>query len=158
MAEISKTTNYGLTIFDDAQTNLTFKEWRNYLAGVGASEDDYSNMQIIDKLLKQADTSIKENLLAAKNYAEEQIALFKKENEDLIKNTEGTLIIGGESGKQMEFRDGAKTAYLKDGVFTVGGVETEFVRIVDYLLKYNSNNKHLQLSYKPKVDSTNGGV
>lgn len=157
MAEIDKTTNYGLTIFDDTQTTLTFKEWRNKLAGIGSTEEDYSNMQIIDKLLKQAETSISENLAAAKNYAEEQIALFKKENEDLIKNTEGTLIIGGESGKSMEFRDGSKVSYLKDGVFTVGGVETDYVRFVDYVLRYNSNNKHLQLSYKPKSEE-NGGV
>ena len=43
MAEISKTTNYGLTIFDDTQTTLTFKEWRTSLAGLGSREDDYSH-------------------------------------------------------------------------------------------------------------------
>lgn len=155
MAEIEKTQNYGLKIFNDTQTSLTFKEFRRALAGVGTSEADYSNMQKIDAVLKQCATAIRDNLLSANNYTEEQIAAFKELNDELIKaNEDGSLSIGGEDGKPIEFNDGSKVSYLKDGVFTVGGVEVDYIRIVDYLLKYNASNKHLQLSYRPK----NGGV
>ena len=157
MAEQEKTTNYGLTIFDDIQTSLTFKEYRKILSGIGTDESTYSNMQIIDHVLKQCDTSIQENLAAAKNYTEELIAQFKKESEDIIKGTDdGKVVIGGEDGKPIDFNDGAYISHLQDGVFTVRGVETDYIRIVDYVLKYNSNNKHLQLSYKPKEDTTGG--
>ena len=58
MAEIEKTQNYGLNIFDDTQTTLTFKEFRKLLAGIGLTEDDYSNMQKIDAVLKKCEVSI----------------------------------------------------------------------------------------------------
>ena len=151
MAEIEKTQNYGFHIFDETQTSLTFKEFRQMLAGIGATEDDYSNMQKIDAVLKQCATAINDNLLAAKNYTEEQIAAFKAITDELIKeNDDGSLVIGGEDGKPIEFNDGSQISYLKDSVFTVNGVEVDYIRIVDYLLKYNANNGHLQISYRPK--------
>ena len=85
MAEQEKTKNYGLTIFADAQTNLTFKEFRKIIAGIGTDEASYSDMQKIDAVLKQCSVSIAENLDAAKNYTEEQLAQFKKVNDELIK-------------------------------------------------------------------------
>lgn len=157
MAEQEKTTNYGLTIFADTQTDLTFKEFRRILAGVGTDESSYSDIQKIDAVLKQCSVSIAENLDAAKNYTEEQLAQFKKANDELIKGTEdGKLVIGGESGKPIDFNDGTSISTLKDGVFTVNGVEVSFARFGDYMLKYNAINKHLQLSYKPKVELEGG--
>lgn len=152
MAAIEKTQNYGLNIFSDEQTSLTFKEFRQMLAGIGASDAEYSNMQKIDAILKQCSTSIDENLAAAKNYTEEQIATFKKANDEIIKALEdGSLVIGGEEGRPIEFHDGSQASYLKNGIFTVGGVEAGYLRIVDYILKYNHSNGHLQISYKPKA-------
>lgn len=151
MAEIEKTQNYGLSIFSDEQTSLDFLEFRQMLAGANETEDTFSNMQKIDAVLKQCATAIDDNLISAKNYTEEQIAAFKLLNDELIKAAgDGSMIIGGENGKPMEFRDGTQISYLKDGVFTVNGVEVEYIRIVDYMLRYNSSNGHLQISYKPK--------
>lgn len=153
MAEQEKTTNYGLTIFSDTQTDLTFKEFRKILAGIGSDESSYSDIQKIDAVLKQCSTSIAENLDTAKNYTEEQIAQFKKVTDDLIKNTDdGKLVLGGENGKPITFNDGTSISTLQDGIFTVNGVEVSFARFGDYMLKYNSINKHLQLSYKPKAE------
>lgn len=157
MAEQEKTKNYGLTIFADTQTDLTFKEFRKILAGIGTDEASYSDIQKIDAVLKQCSVSIAENLDAAKNYTEEQLAQFKKANDELIKATDdGKLIIGGESGKPIDFNDGTSISTLKDGVFTVNGVEVNFARFGDYMLKYNAINNHLQLSYKPKVELEGG--
>jgi len=156
MAEINKTVNYGFNIFGDDQTSLTFKEFRKLLAGTGNTEAEFSNMQKIDAVLKQYATAINDNLLSSKNYTEEQIAAFKLINDELIKsNEDGNLIIGGEKGKPIEFRDGSTVSYLGNGVFTVNGVEVDYVRIVDYILKFNPTNGHLQISYKPK---NTGGV
>ena len=41
MAEIEKTQNYGLNIFDDTQTTLTFKEFRKLF------KTDTKNLQIL---------------------------------------------------------------------------------------------------------------
>lgn len=159
MAEFETTQNYGLSIFSDDQTNLTFKEFRQMIAGANTTDStitELSNMQKIDNLLKQCSVAIDNNLISAKNYTEEQIAAFKTLNDELIKSiSDGNLIIGGENGKPIEFRDGTQISYLSDGVFVVNGVEVNYIRIVDYILKYNSSNKHLQISYKPKVT---GGV
>lgn len=156
MAEIEKTQNYGLNIFGDEQTNLTFKEFRQMLAGANASESDFSNMQKIDAILKQCAVAIDDNLISAKNYTEEQITAFKTVNDELIKSlSDGSLVLGGENGKPIEFRDGTQISYLKDGVFAVNGVEVDYIRIVDYMLRFNPSNRHLQISYKPKVT---GGV
>ena len=150
MAEIEKTPNYGLNIFDDTQTTLTFKEFRKLLAGIGLTEDDYSNMQKIDAVLKKCEVSIQNNLDASKNYTEEQIAAFKALNDKIIKDVEnGNLVIGEESNKPIEFHDGAQISYLKDGVFIVNGIEVNYIRIVDYLLRFNPQNGHLQISYNP---------
>ena len=157
MAEQEKTKNYGLTIFADTQTDLTFKEFRRILAGIGTDEASYSDMQKIDAVLKQCSVSIAENLDAAKNYTEELLAQFKKANDELIKSTDdGKLVIGGENGKPIDFNDGTSISTLKDGVFTVNGVEVNFARFGDYMLKYNAINKHLQLSYKPKAELEGG--
>ena len=156
MAEIEKTQNYGLNIFSDEQTDLTFKEFRQMLAGANANESDFSNMQKIDAILKQCAVAIDNNLISAKNYTEEQITAFKTVNNELIKSlSDGSLVLGGESGKPIEFRDGTQISYLKDGVFVVNGIEVDYIRIADYMLKFNSSNRHLQISYKPKVT---GGV
>lgn len=156
MAEIEKTINYGFNIFGDEQTDLTFKELRQMLAGANETEDDFSNMQKIDAVLKQCSTAIEDYHSSANAYTDEQIAAFKLLNDELIKSTDdGNLVVGGENGKPLEFRDGTQVSYLKDGVFTVNGVEVDYIRIVDYLLKYNSSNGHLQISYKPK---NTGGV
>ena len=155
MAEIETTQNYGLNIFSDEQTTLTFKEFRQLLAGANSAETGLSNMQKIDSILKQCAIAIDDNLISAKNYSEEQVAAFKLLNDELIKSTSnGNMIIGGENGKPIEFRDGTQISYLGDGIFTVNGVEVNYVRIVDYMLKYNPLNKHLQITYKPKA----GGV
>ena len=152
MAEIEKTQNYGLNIFNETQTSLTFKEFRQMLAGIGATEEDFSNMQKIDAILKQCATAIDDNLLASQNYTEEQIAAFKAVTDELIKATEdGGLSIGGENGKPIEFNDGTQISRLENGTFIVDGIEVNSIRFVDYLLKYNSNNGHLQLSYRPKT-------
>lgn len=149
MAEIDKTENYGLKIFSDEQTTLTFSEFRKMIAGIGESEDDYSNMQKIDAVLKQCSDTIISYLQAANNYTDERIATFETLNDD------GSLVIGGEDGRPIEFHDGTQISYLKNGVFTVNGIEVDYIRIVDYLLKYNSSNGHLQISRKPKFT---GGV
>lgn len=152
MAEIDKTLNYGLTIFDDAQTSLTFKEWRNYMAGIGADEATYSNMQKIDALFKKYEKAIDDCLNSSKNYAEELIERLKKENEEVIKDDGDKIVIGGENGKPIDINDGSQTSHIENGVLTINGVEVSFVRIRDYVLRYNDNNKHLQLSYKPKSE------
>ena len=56
----------------------------------------------------------------------------------------------------IDFNDGTSISTLKDGTFTVNGVEVNFARFGDYMLKYNAINKHLQLSYKPKVELEGG--
>lgn len=155
MAEIEKTQNYGLNIFSDEQTTLTFKEFRQLLAGANSAETGLSNMQKIDSILKQYANAIDNTLSAAKNYSEEQVAAFKLLNDELIKSTNGgNLIVGGEDGKPIEFRDGTQISYLGNGIFTVNGVEVDYIRIVDYMIRYNPSNKHLQITYKPKT----GGV
>lgn len=154
MAEIETTQNYGLKIFDETQTSLTFKEFRQMLAGIGVTEEDFSNMQKIDALLKQCATAIDDNLLASKNYTEEQIAAFKAITDQLIKsNEDGGITIGGENGGPIDFNDGTQISRLENGTFIVDGIEVNSIRFVDYLLRFNPSNRHLQLSYKPK----NGG-
>lgn len=154
MSEIEKTTNYGLNIFSDEQTTLTFKEFRQLLAGIGLTTEDYSNMQKIDALFKQNEIAIAENLDASKNYTEEQLAAFKRLNEEIIKATDDKISIGGDDGKPIEFNDGTQISYLKDGIFSVNGVEVDYIRIRDYVIRFNESNGHLQISYKPKT----GGV
>lgn len=157
MAEFEKTQNYGLDILGEEQTSLTFKEFRQMIAGANDQENP-SNMQKIDTILKQCATAIDDNLISSRNYTEEQIAAFKTLNDELIKSTEDDeIIIGGEEGKPIEFRDGSQVSYLQDGVFTVNGVEVDYLRIMDYLFECKefedeetgSVVTHLQLSYKP---------
>lgn len=162
MAEFETTPNYGLKIFGDDQTTLTFKEFRQMLAGANTDNTtitEQSNMQKIDTVLKQCSVAIDINRISSRNYTEEQIAAFKTLNDELIKAVEdGSLIIGGDNGKAMEFRDGTQISYLSDGVFTVNGVEVDYIRIVDYILKHNLSNGHLQISFKPKLKSIGGVV
>lgn len=159
MAEFETTQNYGLKLFGDDQTSLTFKEFRQIMAGANSDSTvvtELSNMQKVDNVLKQCATAIDNNLISSKNYTEEQIAAFKLLNDELIKATEdGNLVIGGENGTPIRFNDGAQISYLSDGVFSVNGIEVDYIRIVDYILKYNPTNGHLQISFKPKA---NGGV
>lgn len=158
MAEFETTQNYGLKLFGDDQTSLTFQEFRQIMAGANSDNSlitDPSNMQKIDTVLKQCSVAIDNNLSSSKNYTEEQIAAFKILNDELIKSVnDENIIIGGENGKPIEFRDGSQISYLSDGVFLVNGVEVNYIRIVDYILKYNTSNGHLQISFKPK---NNGG-
>jgi len=153
MAETNKTVNYGLNIFGDEQSSMTFKEFRQAIAGIGESAEDFSNMQIIDSILKQCAEDIVAVLGASKNYTEEQIAQYKSENETLIKEDEdsGALILGGEDGKPLEIRDETFTSTINKGILTTLGVDLSDlgVRISNYLLSCDDDD-HLQLSYSPK--------
>ena len=80
MTETAKTQNYQLSIFDDTQTTLTFKEFRELLAGNGATTADFSNMQKIDSLLKKCETDIAAAILEAKGYTDDLEATMASVN------------------------------------------------------------------------------
>ena len=76
MAEIDKTKHYGLTIFNSTQSTLTFSEFRKLIAGIGSSEDDRSNMELIDDYLNQLKIEIDNNFSSSKIYTNNAIEDF----------------------------------------------------------------------------------
>lgn len=151
---MAETKNYQLNIFEDDQDTLTFKEFRQLLAGTL----DTSNMQKIDSLFGEMRDSIQEiigtedtdGIIA--HQIKEAIASFKKDNDQLISKDDDGLHIGGQGneGAPIDFNDGTSISHLENGTFAVNGVETSQIRMGDYVAKFNSNNKHLQISYKTK--------
>lgn len=141
---LATTTNYGLHTFSDAEANITFKEFRDLLAGTGTD----SNMVKIDSWLKQLASELQQVSGDAQVLANDAIAAFRR---DLINADNDYLNIGG-IGKPIKFKDGAFESVLSNGTFSVNGIEVDNIRFGAFLLK--KSDDHVQLSYKPKA----GGV
>lgn len=155
---MTETKNYQLNIFEEEQSDLTFKEFRQLLAGTESS----SNMQKIDTLLGEMRDIVQEIIGnedtdgIINHQIKEALSEFEdKYSETIFKDDDGIYIGGqGESGRPIDFNDGTQISQLKNGIFTVNGVKVDQLRCGDYVAKYNANNKHLQISYQ----ETNGGV
>lgn len=152
MSGTNMTTHYGLTIFEDEQTDLTFKEFRTMLAGNGATEDEYSNMQKIDDIINQLAEKIDGHFESTENYIEEQIANYDDEIGKIIdESPDGYVVIGNnpDGNLPIQFNDGNSVSTLENGNFSVEKVTTYETVYGDYVQRYNPANKHLQILYRP---------
>ena len=149
MAEIDKTKHYGLTIFNSTQSTLTFSEFRKLIAGIGSSEDDRSNMELIDDYLNQLKIEIDNNFSSSKIYTNNAIEDFGQELDQIINNDGNNLTIGNGTRTPIVFNDGTQETYLSNGTLTVNKIKTEETRYNDYIIKRNLSNGHLQSAYKP---------
>lgn len=152
MAE--KTAHYNLTVFDEEQSTLTFKEWRQAVAGNGTAADssDFSDMQKIDALLFELATSIENGIQGMQNFTNDAIAKLKNDSEDTIANNEAGILVGGKDGSPISFNDGVEISKLENGTLTVNSVEVDHIRIKNYVIRHNAGNDHLQFIYKQRVE------
>lgn len=156
MAE--KTAHYDLTVFDEEQSTLTFKEWRQAVAGNGTAADgsDFSDIQKIDALLFELATSIENGISGMQNFTDDAIAKLKEESANTIANSGSDILIGGETGAPISFNDGVEISKLENGTFKLNGVEVDHIKIKNYLIKYNNGNDHLQFVYRQNTEG--GGI
>ena len=151
--------NYGLVdtltgllfLDEDKISTMTFQEFRQLLTGNTPANP--SNMQLIASWLASLKSEIQTVSDDTTGIIQDELDNFKNTLSDLIRNDDDSITIGDSSAGSypINFDDGTYISQLKNGIFSVGGIEVDNIRLKDYVLKYNNNNKHLQLPYKPET-------
>lgn len=138
---MAKTLNYNLTIYPTEETAITFKAWRNSIAGTVSD----SNMQIIDSVLKRIEEKAEDLTVTANVYTDHQMQELKDLLNDYYLTSGDNIVIGGVQGFPIEFNDGSQISKLKNGIFSTKGI-----RLGNYLIRYTSEDDHLKVSYSPE--------
>ena len=153
-----KQTSHGINVFEELDSSLSFKEFRDILAALTQEEaENPSDMEIINDLFTEYVELAKSSAGEAKSYAEQAINELQKTMEDLInKDSNGNIVIGGDSenGSNVIINDGLGTQIV-NGILTVLGVQAnDFYRTKNYVIKETQVGgvPHLRISYSPKLN------
>lgn len=154
-----KQTSHGINVFEEIDSSLSFKEFRDILAALTQEEaQNPSDMEIIDKLFTEYVELAKSAAGDAQSYAERVTKALQDAVETLIdKDDNGNIIIGGgsENGSNVIINDGLGTQIV-NGILTILGVQAnDFIRTKNYVAKEIEVNgaPHLRISYSPKLNT-----
>lgn len=153
-----KQTSHGINVFEELDSSLSFKEFRDILAALTQEESENpSDMEIINDLFTEYVELAKSSAGDAKAYAEQAVDELQKTMDSLInKDSDGNIVIGGgsENGSNVIINDGLGTQII-NGILTVLGVQAnDFYRTKNYVIKEMdvSGVPHLRISYSPKLN------